>query len=187
MNDIADAVATTEFVTEKMTNRFPDGSLEQVDVLRYGEDPAVEPGTLGIRATINVGQFPENADAPLSAFHRAHEDAIKELRDDLGLLPPGSWIEFRVSAQDGRRLRLGPSDDGERGRRTGKERAGETTPVTARLGAAQLETLDTLITAGIAANRAEAVRWTIDRIRDRPAFARLRERTREIAELADQL
>jgi hypothetical protein len=55
--------------------------------------------------------------------------------------------------------------------------------VTARLGAAQLEILDTLITAGIAANRAEAVRWAIDRIRDRPAFARLH----EIAELAEQL
>lgn len=182
-----DELATTEFVTEKMMNRFPDGSLEQVDVLRYGDDPAVEPETLGIRAIINAGQSPEDAGAPLQAFHRAHKDAIRELRGDLGLLPPGSWIEFRVSAEDSRRLRLGPADDGGPGYRTGKERPGETTPVTARLGVTQLETLDTLITAGIAANRAEAVRWTIDRIRDRPAFARLRERAREIAELAEQL
>src|ERR1700704_6189699 len=107
MNDIADAIATTEFVAEKMTNRFPDGSLEQGDVLRYGDDPAVEPQGIGIRAIINAGQFPADADTPLQAFHRAHEDAIKELRGDLGLLPPGSWIEFRISAEDGRRLRLG--------------------------------------------------------------------------------
>ena len=34
-------------------------------------------------------------------------------------------------------------------------------PVMARLGPAELETVDTLITAGIAANRAEAIRWAL--------------------------
>jgi hypothetical protein len=184
-----DEITAADFVTEKVMKRFPDGTLEQVDVLRYGDDPAVEPGALGIRVIINTGQFPENADTPLRAFHLTHEDAVKKLRGDLGLLPPGSWIEFFAAAEDvnrhSKRLRL--SKDSGMGRVPDKERAGETTPVTARLGAVQLETLDTLITAGLAANRAEAVRWTIDRIRDRPAFARLRERTREIAELAEQL
>ncbi len=56
-------------------------------------------------------------------------------------------------------------------------------PVMARLGPTELETVDTLITAGIAANRAEAVRWALARIRDRPAYQRLRERAREIDEL----
>ncbi|MGD0244549.1 MAG: hypothetical protein ABSB59_30080 [Streptosporangiaceae bacterium] len=174
-------VTVTEFVTEKVMNRFPDGTLEQVTVLDYGDDPAVEPGTQGIRVIVNAGQFPEGTGNPLRAFHHAHEEELNGLRGDLGLLPPGSWIEFFAAGEDvnrhSKRLRLGP----------GKERPGEATPVTARLGAAQLETLDTLITAGLAANRAEAVRWAIDRIRDRPAFARLRERTREIAELAEQL
>jgi hypothetical protein len=59
-------------------------------------------------------------------------------------------------------------------------------PVMARLGPADLETVDTLITAGIAANRAEAVRWALARIRERPAYAKLRERTREIDELKAQ-
>jgi Arc/MetJ-type ribon-helix-helix transcriptional regulator len=174
-------VTVTEFVTEKVMNRFPDGTLEQVTVLDYGDDPAVEPGTQGIRVIVNAGQFPEGTGNPLRAFHHAHEEELNGLRGDLGLLPPGSWIEFFAAGEDvnrhSKRLRLGP----------GKERPGEATPVTARLGAEQLETLDTLITAGLAANRAEAVRWAIDRIRDRPAFARLRERTREIAELAEQL
>ena len=60
------------------------------------------------------------------------------------------------------------------------------TPVMARLGAEDLETLDTLIAAGIAASRAEAVRWALARIRERPAFEQLRARTREIEELKSQ-
>jgi Arc/MetJ-type ribon-helix-helix transcriptional regulator len=46
-----------------------------------------------------------------------------------------------------------------------------------------LETLDALITAGIASSRAEAVRWALARIRERPAYAQLRERAREIERL----
>jgi Arc/MetJ-type ribon-helix-helix transcriptional regulator len=60
---------------------------------------------------------------------------------------------------------------------------GELTPVMARLGPTDLETLDALITAGIAASRAEAVRWALARIRERPAYAQLRERAREIERL----
>jgi Arc/MetJ-type ribon-helix-helix transcriptional regulator len=55
------------------------------------------------------------------------------------------------------------------------------------LGPAELETVDTLITAGIAANRAEAVRWALSRIRERPAYSQLKERSREIEELKQQL
>ena len=56
----------------------------------------------------------------------------------------------------------------------------------ARLGAADLEIVDTLISAGIAANRAEAIRWALARISQRPAYAQLRERTREIEKLKSQ-
>jgi hypothetical protein len=37
-----------------------------------------------------------------------------------------------------------------------------------------LETLDTLITVGIAGNRADAVRWALARITERPAYEQLR-------------
>jgi len=63
---------------------------------------------------------------------------------------------------------------------------GPLVPVMARLAPGDLETVDTLITAGTAANRAEAVRWALARIRERPAYAQLRERTREIEELKAQ-
>jgi Arc/MetJ-type ribon-helix-helix transcriptional regulator len=56
----------------------------------------------------------------------------------------------------------------------------------ARLGPADLETVDALITAGIAANRAEAVRWALARILERPAYEKLRERAREIEDLKSQ-
>jgi Arc/MetJ-type ribon-helix-helix transcriptional regulator len=60
------------------------------------------------------------------------------------------------------------------------------TAVMARLGVEDLETLDTLIAAGIANSRAEAVRWTLARIRERPAYEQLRARTREIEDLKSQ-
>ncbi len=39
-----------------------------------------------------------------------------------------------------------------------------------RLGFADLAILDTLITAGMANNRAEAIRWALSRIREHPAY-----------------
>jgi hypothetical protein len=56
----------------------------------------------------------------------------------------------------------------------------------ARLGPVDLETVDALITAGIAANRAEALRWILARIRERLAYAKLSERARELEELKAQ-
>ena len=48
---------------------------------------------------------------------------------------------------------------------------------------AELEMLDTLIMAGTAASRAEAIGWVLARIRERPAYAKLSERARELDEL----
>jgi hypothetical protein len=103
---------------------------------------------------------------------------LKGLRRDIRQLSPETKrVEF-VSGADGKNkflMRLGED-----------EPAGELTPVMARLGPADLETLDTLIAAGFAANRAQAVRWALARIRERPAYAELRERAREIEELKSQ-
>jgi hypothetical protein len=52
--------------------------------------------------------------------------------------------------------------------------------VTALLGPVDLATLDALITA---ASRAEAVGWVLARIRERPGYARLSERARELDDL----
>ena len=62
----------------------------------------------------------------------------------------------------------------------------ELTPVMTRLGPADLATVDTLITAGIANSRAEVLRWAVGRIRERPAYAQLQQRVHEIDELKAQ-
>jgi Arc/MetJ-type ribon-helix-helix transcriptional regulator len=48
---------------------------------------------------------------------------------------------------------------------------------------AELEIVDTLIAAGVANNRAEAIRWALTRIREHPAYEQLREHTRDIERL----
>jgi hypothetical protein len=57
----------------------------------------------------------------------------------------------------------------------------------ARLDASDVEVLDALITAGIVSNRADGVRWALNRIRERPAYAELREHIGKIDELKAQL
>jgi Arc/MetJ-type ribon-helix-helix transcriptional regulator len=54
------------------------------------------------------------------------------------------------------------------------------------LGSAGLETADTLIMSGIAVTRAEAIRWAVDRVREQPAYRRLRELRREADKLRNE-
>jgi hypothetical protein len=183
--------ATRDFVVSEVTRRFPPGALQHVLVLEYGDDPAVEPGSVGVRVIIDPARYPGGGDHPLPAFRSAHRDTLDQLRSDLNLLPRGAWLEFQIAGDDRRSMRMSQggaqnTSAQETMRRLAQARPGGSTPVTARLEAEQLETLDTLITAGIAANRAEAVRWALDRIRERPAYERLRERAREIDKLKDE-
>jgi hypothetical protein len=69
----------------------------------------------------------------------------------------------------------------------GREAAdGEFTHVMVRLRTAELDIVDTLIAAGIASNRAEAIRWALTRIPERPAYERLREHTRDLERLKSE-
>jgi hypothetical protein len=66
-----------------------------------------------------------------------------------------------------------------RGGRSAKpldEAAEELTPVMTRLGPADLATVDTLITAGIAGSRAEVLRWAVGRIRENTAYEQIQDR-----------
>jgi hypothetical protein len=55
--------------------------------------------------------------------------------------------------------------------------------VPARLGPAGLETVDTLIMAGIADDRSDAIRVVLPNFREQPEYEQLRERVREIDRL----
>jgi hypothetical protein len=59
--------------------------------------------------------------------------------------------------------------------------------VHAPMGPAGLETLDTLIMAGIAATRGDAIRRALDRFRELPACERLREHVLHTGRLKDEL
>jgi hypothetical protein len=165
-------------IDQNAKQRFP-GAVRQVAVLQYGDDPLIEPGELLVRVVIEAAGEREDQKQALRAFEKAHEPAIKQFRQELSAeLTETLRLEFHAGGDTGPGIVL-------LGRPRGAE-AGELTPVMARLGPVDLETLDTLITAGIAANRAEAVRWALARIRERPAYAQLLDRVREIDELKAQ-
>jgi hypothetical protein len=172
-------------IREEVTKRFPGAAIEKVSLLQYGDDPVIEPGELLLRIFVQSGESETERENALQAFEHEHHGAIEEFNDALGLrMPEIGRVEFRAgTGKNGPRLMRA------RGRRSLEARAlagGDLTPVMARLGPADLETLDTLITAGIAPSRAEAIRWALARIRERPAFEQLRNRARELEELKAQ-
>jgi hypothetical protein len=158
--------------------------VTKVSLLQYGDDPVIEPGDLLVRIVLTATGEEADRERVLDSFHQANREAIHEFRKDLTeRLPEARSVEF-WAAEDGRgpRIKLGGPGRSLAGRAAG----GDLTPVMARLGQVDLETLDTLITAGIAPNRAEAVRWALARIRERPAYEQIIARTREIEELKAQ-
>ena len=169
---------------EEVIRRFPGSAVQRVTVLQYGDEPMIEPGELLVRLILEAPDQQKGQEQALHAFEEAHDEAFQQFRKDVSAELPSVWrMEVLTSTDTGNgpRMVLG-------GRRLDSLAArvaegGELTPVMARLGRVDLETLDALITAGIASSRAEAVRWTLARIRERPAYAQLRERAREIERL----
>jgi hypothetical protein len=179
--------AVPKRIEEQLRSVFPENAISRVEVLGYGDDPAVEPGETAIRISIDRAGRPEGRDADeeiTHEFEQANRAAIQELRDKL----PRSigWVELRPAGParaHGPVLRIGVH-----GRPSGPldEAPEELTPVMTRLGTADLATVDTLITAGIASSRAEVMRWAVGRIREHPAYAQLQERVHEIDKLKAQ-
>ena len=180
--------AAADRIEGQVRSVFPEDAIERVQVLGYGDDPEVEPGETAIRVLIASGpsEGEEAAGETLRDFHEANRAAIKRLRDDLPRFI--GWIEFRPDRPAEPhgpmlKLRIG----GDRGRECPPgEASEELTPVMTRLVPADLATVDTLITAGIANSRAEVLRWAVGRIRERPAYAQLQERVHEIDQLKAQ-
>jgi len=180
--------AAADRIEGQVRSVFPEDAIERVQVLGYGDDPEVEPGETAIRVLIASGpsEGEEAAGETLRDFHEANRAAIKRLRDDLPRFI--GWIEFCPDCPaephgSMLKLRIG----GDRGRECPPgEASEELTPVMTRLGPADLATVDTLITAGIANSRAEVLRWAVGRIRERPAYAQLQERVHEIDQLKAQ-
>jgi hypothetical protein len=174
---------------ELVRERLPDAPIAKAEVLQYGDDPEIEPGQLMGRITIEAGDSGDSEEERMRAFHAFHDghrDAIHELRKELDRIPEAQLLEFMASGETGDGEHRGPRIRLARPRGSLETAGLPLTPVMARLGPDDLETVDALITAGIAASRAEAVRWALARIRERPAYAQLRDRAREIEELKAQ-
>jgi hypothetical protein len=176
-------------VEEHLRSAFPEGTIERVEVLQYGDDPVIEPGETAIRVFIDRAGRPEGKEADeeaIEAFGDANRGVIRKLGDELPRAI--GWIEFvpggqpRAGRVRGPMLRIG----GRGGRGAPLDEAGELTPVMTRLGPADLATVDMLITAGIATSRAEVLRWALGRIREHPAYAQIQERVHEIDKLKAQ-
>jgi hypothetical protein len=159
--------------------RFPGTAVRRAVLLQYGDDPQIEPGDLWVRVLLGADGPEDDLEPVLTAFEHANETAIEQFRGYLtAKLREIGVVEYTFSNSPATCDGKGPraimpvaqclSDIQE-------WQHGEATFVLAALGPAGLETVDTLIMAGIAATRAEAIRWALDRIRERPAYQRLRE------------
>jgi Arc/MetJ-type ribon-helix-helix transcriptional regulator len=160
-------------VLDQLQTHFSDGGVRRITLLEYGDDPSVEPGDPLVRVFIEEAEEIPN----LRAWHRDHETMIRELRRELAdKLPGASRFElwFGENGRQGKsNHRFGARPDDQQ----------DLTDVDIRLGPADLEMLDVLITTGTATSRAEAIGWVLARIRERPAYPRLSERARELDEL----
>ena len=183
--------APTNRIEEQVRSAFPEGAIERVQVLTYGDDPAVEPGETAIRVFISRAGRPEGEEGDkeiVKAFQETSHAVIKQLSDKLPFI---GWIEFRPDTQDESARSCGPYGTGPFFRFRGRggramppdELSEQLTPVMTRLGAADLATVDTLVAAGIANSRAEVLRWAVGRIRENPAYTQLQDRVHEINEL----
>ena len=180
-----------EQIEQLARHRFPGSAVQRVVLRQYGDEPEIGPGELLVRLVMEPmdGQRPDGTDADgliTQEFDRVQAKSIHGFRDDLRIVPQIAAVEFVIAGEGytdeipGPRMKIGQAEPD-----LVLDRVAEAplTPIMARLAPADLETVDTLITAGIASSRAEAVRWALARIRERPAYTRLREHAREIEAL----
>ncbi|MGH3219437.1 MAG: hypothetical protein ACRDPY_12125 [Streptosporangiaceae bacterium] len=167
--------------------RFPGGAVRQVVLLQYGDDPEIEPGDLWVRVLL-AADGPDDYERAVREFHHSHEVAMEQFADHMpGIIREISQVEFtceKIVNREGHgpryHLLIGPRLADARAWELGE---GIQVHMHTTLGRSGLETVDTLIMAGIADTRADAIRWALARISERPAFERLRERIQEIEQL----
>jgi hypothetical protein len=177
-------------IDQEARARFPGTAVREAVLLHYGDDPEIGPGDLWVRVLFDA-DGPEDYEPTLTAFLLTGETARDQFAGYLAeKLPEIRLVEYTFSnpnpvTRDGHGPRVS-NLVGERPSDIQEWERGETTRELTRLGPAGLETLDTLIMAGTAATRAQAIRWALDRIRERPAYQRLRDLRREADKLRNE-
>jgi hypothetical protein len=193
--DQAELRRAQEKFESEVRSRFSGAAFDKIELLQYGDDPEIEPGELFARVNVALPDGIDETDKEargqaLEQFHDTHRAAIRELQRELKSRSIGGLtLEFAMPGRSAdAEVKRGPVLRMRMGSGRGPFGGGDPslTPVMARLGAEDLETLDTLIAVGIAGSRAEAVRWALARIRERPAYEQIRARSREIEHLKSQ-
>jgi hypothetical protein len=176
---------------ETAANELFPGWIRRVELLQHDDAPWMEPGQLMPRLVFNdpadvvrdPHPDPRKVAKAARTFKLAVAPGLNQFRG--GLLE--RWPEIRyieVMTEDNSGQKTGGNvrfvEDG----REAADR--EFTHVMVRLKTAELDIVDTLIAAGIANNRAEAIRWALTRISERPAYEQLREHTRDIDRLKNE-
>ena len=160
-------------IDDEAAERFPASTLKLV-LAHHGDHPAIEPGELYLQVVL--GQD----DAPWDAWTQEQRDQIWDFRDQRLPEARGVMVTSDTLEEAGRRpTAIMKIDRDSLLHPENYERARGLTPVMAHLGPADLQTLDTLITAGLAANRSESARWALARIREQPAYAELSDQAQE--------
>ena len=175
---------------EIMANELLPGWIRRVELLQHDDAPWMEPGQLMPRLVFKIRRPPARpaSRSPKAAkaartFKLAVGPGLNQFRQDLlERWPEIRYIEVMQEDNNGQR-----TAGNVRFVEDGREAAdGEFTHVMVRLKTPELEIVDTLIAGGIANNRAEAIRWALTRIRERPAYQQLREHTRDIDRLKSE-
>jgi hypothetical protein len=161
--------------------------LRRVELLQHDDAPMIEPGQLMPRLVFDdpVGSDadPRKAAKHGRTFKMAIGPGLNQFRGNvLHRWPEIRYIEVMTEDASGRRTG-GNVQSVEDGREAAD---GEFTHVMVRLKPPELDIVDTLIAAGIANNRAEAIRWALNRIRERPAYEELRDHTRHLERLKSE-
>jgi len=175
---------------EIAANKLFPGLIRRVELLEHDDAPMIEPGQLMPRLVFadHVGSRegrpdPRKAAKAARTFKMAVGPGLNQFRDNLlERWPEIRYIEVMLEDDSGQRV-AGNVRFVEDGREAAD---GEFTHVMVRLRTAELDIVDTLIAAGIANNRAEAIRWALTRIPERPAYEQLREHTRDIERLKSE-
>jgi hypothetical protein len=184
--EIMDRDVLDEFereIDQEVRARFPGTAMRETVLLQYGDDPEIGPGDLWVRVLLKTDR-PEDREPTLMALRTANNTAMDQFADHLAeKLPQIRLVEYTFSnpnpvTRDGHSPRVS-NLVGQRPKDIQEQEQGESTRELTRLGADGLKALDTLIMARTAATRPEAVRWAIGRIRERPAYRRLRELRKE--------
>jgi hypothetical protein len=108
--DMGNAPAT--HVEERIRSALPEGAIERVQVLAYGDDPEVGPRGAAVRVILSRAGRPEGPEADkeiLTTFRDAGEAPLERLVDELPFI---EWIEFRPHVQDEPATHGGPPESG---------------------------------------------------------------------------